>query len=302
MTKIVIIGLGAAGFGAALAAKKQDREAEITIIDNKDFDLLHQCGLPFVLEGKIKSFSDLKHSLNLDKMGIKLVKGKVDRIELSEEDVYCGNENIKYDKLIIATGSKPFIPPIKTDNKIFTVHNIDDTKELEKSIKKGEKAIVIGAGAIGLETAIALNKKGMDVIVMDMLPCTFPRAIDKDMSEIIEEKLKSKGIKLELGEKIDEIKEKAVVVMATGVRPNIELLKDIKTSNLGIEVNDKMETSVRNVYAAGDCCCVSSLINKDRMPSQLANNAYREGMIAGANAAGGDKKFNGMLGLSLIHI
>lgn len=295
MAKIVILGLGAAGFGAALAVKKQDRQAEINIIDNKDFDLLHQCGLPFALEGKIKSFSDLKHSISADKMGIKLVKGNVDKIDFDNKKVYCGEE-VNYDKLIIAVGAKPIVPPIKTENSVFTVHNINDTKKLEGKIKKGGKAIVIGAGAIGLETAVALKKKGMDVTVMDMLDSCFPKAIDKDMSSIIEEKLKEKGIKLELGKKIDTISEKAIVVMATGVKPNIEFLNDIKVGKFGIEVNSKMETSVKDVYAVGDCCCVKSLINGKDWPSILANNAYREGVIAGVNAAGGNKKFNGILG------
>ena len=304
MVKIVIIGLGAAGFGAALAAKKQDRNAEITILDNKDFDLMHQCGLPFVLEGKIKDFSNLKYSINADKMGIKLLGNcLVNKLEFNEKNIHFlnkknnKNEIINYDKLIIASGSKPFIPPIKTNNKIFTVHNMEDTKDLEKNIKKGEKAIIIGAGAIGLETAVALKKKGMNVMVMDMLPSTFPKAIDKDMSEILEEKLKEKGIKIELGKKIEEIKEKALVVMATGVKPNIDFLinSGIKINKFGIEVNEKMETSVRDVYAAGDCCCVKSLINKQEMPSQLANNAYMEGTIAGINAAGGNKGYNGIL-------
>lgn len=305
MTDIVIIGLGAAGFGAALSAKKQDRNADITIIDNKDFDLLHQCGLPFVLEGKIKSFSELKHLINAEKMGMKLLGNcEVKKLDLSDETVYYFNkkngkeEKIKYDKLIIATGSKPFIPPIKTENKVFTVHTIKDTEELSRNAKKGEKAIIVGAGAIGLETAVALKKKGMDVKVVDMLPLTFPKSIDKDISEILEEKLKEKGIKIEFGNRIDEIKEKAIVVMATGVRPNIDFLKDIKikTSNLGVEVNEKMETSARSVYAAGDCCCVDNLISMERWNSILANNAYREGVIAGCNAAGGDKKFSGILG------
>lgn len=304
MTKIIVLGLGAAGFGAALAAKKQDRNVDITIIDEKDFDLLHQCGLPFVLEGKIKDFSNLKHLINADKMGINLLNGcKVDKIDFNKKIVHYSdkkndkNEKIGYNKLIIATGSKPFIPPIKTDNKIFTVHNINDTKELEKNILKGKKAIIIGASAIGLETAVASNKKGMDVKVIDMLPSIFPKAIDKDMSEILDEKLKEKGIKLELGKKVDEIKEKAIVVMATGVKPNIDFLEDseIKTNKFGIAVNDKMETSVKDVYAAGDCCCVNSLINKNEMPSQLANNAYREGTIAGTNAVGGNKVYNGIL-------
>ncbi len=290
--KIVIIGLGAAGFGAALAAKKQDRKAEITIIDDKDFDLLHQCGLPFVVEGEIKSFSELKHSLSLDKMGIKLVKGKVDSIDFNNKKV----NDIEYDKLIIAVGSKPIVPSIKTDNEVFTVHNINDTKELYDNVKKGGKAIIVGAGAIGLETAVALKKKGMDVKVVDMIDCTFPKAIDKDISDIIEEKLKEKGIDMELGKEIKEIKEKAIVVMATGVQPNVDFLKDIKIGKLGIEVNEKMETSVKDVYAVGDCCCVKSLINNEKWPSMLANNAYREGSIAGCNAAGGKKKFDGILG------
>jgi len=299
MVKIVIVGLGAAGFGAALAAKKQDRNAEITIIDEKDFDLMHQCGLPFALEGKIKDLANLKHSIHADKMGIKLINNsKINRVDTKERAVYYNDKKISYDALIIAAGSKPFIPLIKTENEIFTVHNIEDTKRLEKNIKKGEKAIIIGAGAVGLETAVALNKKGMKVEVIDLLPSTFPKSIDKDISEILEEKLKQKGIKLELGKKIEEIKEKAIIVMATGVKPNIDFLEGsgIKTSKAGIEVNEKMETSVKGVYAVGDCCAVKSLINKKEWTSMLANNAYKEGAIAGTNAAGGNKKYPGILG------
>ena len=89
MTKIVIVGLGAAGFGAALAAKKQDRKSEITIIDEKDFDLMHQCGLPFVLEGKIKSFSDLMYNINADGMGIKLLLGcGIHKVDFINKTVY----------------------------------------------------------------------------------------------------------------------------------------------------------------------------------------------------------------------
>ena len=313
MTKVVILGLGAAGFGAALAAKKENRNSEITIIDEKNFDLMHQCGLPWVLNDEIKA-EGLKHSISPEKMGMKLISNtQIEKIDFDKKMI---NEKISYDKLIITTGSKPFIPQIKTTNEIYTVHNIKDAEKIKKQIKKllnsknskglensknfqsGEKAIIIGAGAIGLETAVALKKKGMDVKVIDMLPSTFPKAIDKDISEILEEKLKEKGIKLELGKKVDEIKEKALVIMATGVKPNIDFLEGskIKKDKFGIEVNEKMETSVKDVYAAGDCCAVPSLINKEKWTSILANNAYREGVIAGTNAAGGDKRFNGILG------
>lgn len=305
MAKIVILGLGAAGFGAALAAKKQDRKAEITIIDEKDFDLMHQCGLPFVLEGKIKDFSKLKHSINAERMGIRVLNNcRVNKIEFDKKIINHlnkknnKNEKTSYDKLIIATGSKPNIPQVKTDNEVFTVHKIEDTKKLEKNVKKGGKAIVVGASAVGLETAIALKKKGMEVKVIDIFDSTFPKAIDKDISEIVEDRLKEKGIKLELGKKVSEVKEKGIVVMATGVLPNVTFLEGslIKINKFGVEVNEKMETSVRDVYAAGDCCGVNSLINKEKWNSILANNAYREGVIAGGNAAGGNKKFNGILG------
>jgi len=298
MTKIVILGLGAAGFGAALGAKKQDRKAEITILDDKDFDLLHQCGLPFALEDKLE-INSLKHSVNADKMGIQLVSNSIiNKIDSNDKEIHYNNKKINYDKLIIAVGSKPFVPPIKTSNDVFTVHNISDIEKIGKNVKKGGKAIVVGAGAIGLETAVALNKKGMDVKIIDMLPCCFPKAIDEDISAVLEEKLKKKGIKIELGKKVDEIKEKALVIVAAGVRPNIDFLKDsgIEVGKFGVLVNEKMETSVKDIYAAGDCCSVPSLINKEKMASQLANNAYREGMVAGGNAAGGDKEFSGILG------
>src|SRR3989338_7624127 len=94
MTKIVIIGLGAAGFGAALAAKKQDKNVEITIIDDKDFDLMHQCGLPFVIGGEIKSFSELKHPLSLEKMGIKLLNNsEVNKIEFDKKIIHYSKDN-----------------------------------------------------------------------------------------------------------------------------------------------------------------------------------------------------------------
>jgi NADH oxidase (H2O2-forming) len=299
MTKIVIIGLGAAGFGAVLAAKKQDRKVEITIIDNKDFDLMHQCGLPFALDGTVKDINSLKDDIKAGMMGIKVISNsQVEEVNFGSKKIKCKDKEIEYDKLIIATGSKPFIPPIKTDNKIFTIHDIEGTKEVQKEIKRGGNAIIIGASAIGLETAVGLNNKGMNVTVYDMVAGCFPRALDKDMSEIIEDKLKEKGIRLELGQKVSEIQEKGIVIMATGVTPNITFLEGsiVKMDKFGIEVNEKMETSVKDVYAAGDCCGVKSLVNEERWPSILANNAYREGVIAGANAAGGNRKFNGILG------
>jgi len=119
--KLVIIGLGAAGFAAALAAKKTNRDTDITIIDEKDYDLLHPCGLPFALEGKIK-LDDLKHSVSI--AGINKIKGKAENIDVKNKIVIANNKKINYDKLLIVTGSSPFVPDIEDKEYAFTVKDI----------------------------------------------------------------------------------------------------------------------------------------------------------------------------------
>ena len=106
--RIVILGLGTAGFAAMLAAKKTNPKADITVIDDKDFDLLHTCGLPYAIEGKIKDFNQLKHDVHTDRMGIRQVKGRVDSIDTKNNKVIVNNMGIEFDKLIISTGTVKF--------------------------------------------------------------------------------------------------------------------------------------------------------------------------------------------------
>lgn len=187
MPKIVIIGLGTAGFAAALEIKKKDRKSEITIIDKKDFDLLHSCGLPYFLERKVDSLSKLKHDIKAGMMGINIMhNSKATKIDTEKKAVFYEKDNekkeIAYDKLIISTGSCPFIPPIdgiKGNNGVFTVSSSSDTEKLDNSIEKSKTAIIIGAGAIGLETAYALKKRGLDVTIIDMLDSAFPKQLIK---------------------------------------------------------------------------------------------------------------------------
>ncbi len=294
--KLVIIGLGTAGFAAALTAKKTGRASSITIIDNKDFDLLHPCGLPFYLEGKIKSLDALKHDLGLKQMGIDKVKGKAINIDAKNKEVITeNNEKIRYDKLIIAAGASPFMPPIEGKELAYTLHTDEDAEKISKI--KEKKVAIIGASAIGLETAVALNKKGKDVTVIDMLPSAFPRAIDPDMSKILEGYLKKKGIKLLFNEKINRIEKNQAVILATGVKANKEIAENagIKCSKNGIIVNDQLETSAKDAYAAGDCIETMSFITKKPFMAQIATAAYRQGMIAAANALGRNEKYDGAL-------
>ncbi|MFH2028342.1 MAG: FAD-dependent oxidoreductase [Nanoarchaeota archaeon] len=316
MFKIVIIGLGTAGFAAALAAKKQDRNSEITFIDKKRFDLQHSCGLPYFLERKIHSISKLKHNINAEMMGMKIINNsQATKIDHKSKTVYYKNlendqENrIDYDKLIISPGSYPFLPPIPgIDNNeyIFTLHNDNNAERLDKKIETSRSAIVIGAGAIGLETAYALKKRGLNTTIVDMLPHAFPKAIDPDISKILEDYLTEKGIGLRLGKRLEKIEKNNVyvegekittdiIVMATGVRPCIKLAGDsgILTDNTGIVVNEKLETNIQDIYSAGDSITINSLITKKPFPAWLATTAYKQGTIAGINAVGGDKKIKG---------
>lgn len=310
MTKIVILGLGAAGFAAALAIKKTDRQAKVTFIDKKDYDLMHPCGLPYALGGEI-ALDNLKHSIGAEKMNIEIIHNSdAIKIDTKKKEVLTDKgDKISYNKLIITTGATHIVPPVSGVENCFIVDNPDNVEKLSKAAKKAKKAVVVGAGAIGIETAWALKEKGLKVTIVDMLPTTFPKTIDPDMSAILEEYLIKKGITLKLERKLEKIeKDKVViegeeipaniVVMATGVRANMKVAQEagIKCSKFGIIVNEKMEASAKDVYAAGDCIECVNIINKKPHVCQIASAAFKQGQVAGINAAGGKAAYPGATG------
>jgi NADH oxidase (H2O2-forming) len=311
LMKVVIIGLGTAGFAALLAIKKLDRNVSITVIDKKKFDLQHSCGLPYALEGKVP-LEKLEHSIGAEKMGIKVLSmceavsidknnSEIEYIDLKDNS----KSKIGYDKLLLDLGSESFFPLIEglKDNKaVFVVKDSSDVKEIHDKLKGSKKAVVIGAGAIGIETAHALMKKGLKVTLVEALSSLFPRAIDTDISVILEDYLKKEGIDVLLNQKINKIDgtniifdkgemKSDIIICATGVRPSIKLAHElgVKVSKFGIVVDNHMKTSIKNIYAAGDCVEATNLINKTKFESQLATTAYKQGTVAGTNISG--KKF-----------
>ncbi len=168
--------------------------------------------------------------------------------------------------------------------------------------------MVIGAGATGLEAAVALNRKGLEVTIVEVGKNLLPRALDPDMSEILEEHLRKKGIKILLDKKIERVDEKSaiikgreipndIIIVSCGVRPNLRLAKmaGIETSEYGIATDERMETSMKDVYACGDCAQVSSLIDKRPFSAYLATPAYEQGKVAAINACGGEARYEGAL-------
>ena len=224
-----------------------------------------------------------------------------------------------YCSLIIATGAKPSIPPIKNIKKndvltegVFPLRTMNDAKMISSSIVKGKNTTIIGAGFIGLEMAENLHKKGMKVTVIEALPYILPNTLDKDMSDIVFKDL-SKNVKIFTNHiatkiesksgKINEVfiknnetgEEKNIktdlLVIATGLKANIDLAKEAGCKigqTRHIIVNRRCETSKKNIYAIGDCTEFYDFVTKKPISIGLGSIAVRQGIASGINAAGGD--------------
>ena len=321
--KIVIIGAHAAGLDAASAARKTDRTAEITLITKEDKAAYSRCGLPFVLGGHIKTFDDLvvfpERFYKMMKLNL-LLETTVTNVDAEAKTVDITDKNgkkdtLSYDSLIIATGADPFMPPIKGRDKkgIFAVRTIDDGKQINKAIETAKSAVIIGAGLIGLEVAVACLERGLKTTVVEFLPYVLPVLLDKAMADHVQKALEEKGLNIIVGkgaeeflgdDKLTGVKVAGEVipadlaVVATGVRANLELAKNagVALGRQGIKTNVRMETNIKDVYAVGDCTESIYLITRRPMMSQLGTTAVRQAKVAGINAAGGYSTFNGALG------
>jgi NADH oxidase (H2O2-forming) len=323
--KIVIVGGGAGGGTTAQFARKTDRAAQITIFEKGKYPQHSKCGLPYAIAGTVPDFLNLIEFSEeyFKKERIELfLEATVEDVNLKNQTVTAkrGTERIerKFDSLVLATGANPGIPPIQNiqkNNKLLTgVHvlrTIDDGRAILSNIKKGKKATIIGAGLIGLEMADTLHKKGMTVTIVEALPSILANTLDDDMSELVLESVKAnatiytnhlaaqvkekQGTVTHLMIKNRETNEETTIetdllVIATGTKPETTLAKHIgcalgKTG--GILVNEKSETSVKNVYAVGDCSEYKDFVTSEPICVGLGSIAVRQGIAAGTNAAGG---------------
>lgn len=324
-SRIVIVGAHAAGVDAAAAARKTDRTAEITLISKERRIGYSRCGIPFVLGGHIPSFDDLivyppaYYKMNKFNVKTETTVTHVDKTTKIVETVDKKGkaEKLPYDSLILTTGASPVIPPIKGKEKngIFVVRTLEDGEQIDVAIRAGAKsAVVIGAGLIGLETAVAFAERGLKSTVVELLPQTLPALLDLDMSDLVQKRLEEKGVKIIIGRGVNEILgddhvssvvaggeqiPADIIVVATGIRANSQLAQETGCS-IGefkaVQTNMRMETSVNDIYAAGDCAETVSLITHRPVLYQLGTVAVRQGKVAGTNAAGGYAVFPGALG------
>ena len=320
--KVVIVGGGAGGISTASNIRKLDGNIEITVITRDNKVAYSPCAIPYVLSGDIESFDDIVMRTPEDykKKNIEIIiESEVTAVDSKNKTVTYekdGNETVlNYDKLVLSTGGNPFIPPMEGVDLdgVFRIRNIDDGIKVNEAIKNAKSAIVTGAGLIGIEIAFALKKRGLNVILSEMLPQIVPRSLDKDMSDILVKYLEMEGIDVVLGKPItkligegkvekacfgdDDYYDADLVIMATGVRPELKLaeMAGCEIGRWAILVTDRMETSVKDIYAVGDCVESKDLILGSNTISQLGTTAVRQSKTLARTICDKKSRFNPVL-------
>ncbi len=327
--KIVILGGVAAGAKAAAKARRMLPDAQIDLYTDDTHISYSACGLPYYVEGNFEDYKLLlvRSPEDFEKTGVHIhLQNRAAKILPNSKQVLIEDLVSKkaflvcYDKLIIAIGARPIVPPIKNVNlkNVFTIRKIEDGIAIREMAEKSQNAVIIGGGYIGIEMLEALVKQNVYVTLIEYAP-TIMQTFDDDMSHLILEQLKfTCGNRFEIltsematefsgdNEGVKSVrtgsgKEIPVdfVVLCAGVVPNTEIARDaeIAIGETGaIKVNERMETNIPDIFACGDCVEENLLITNTKIWLPLGTNANKEGRVAAINACGGDEKFYGVLG------
>lgn len=311
MKQYIIIGNGVAAVGCIEGIRSLDKEGKITVISEENHPVYCRPLISYYLENKTDPQKMNYRDVDFyEKMGCDVLYGKkaVSIDNASKTVLLDDGTKIPYTSLCVAAGSSPFVPPFKgldTVEKQFGFMTLDDTFALEKAVTKDSNVLIMGAGLIGLKCAEGLRDRVASITVCDLADRVLSSILDAECAQLIQTHLEANGIQFMLGDtavcfnknsaemKSGKIVDFDVLVLAVGVRPNISLVKDIGGDvNRGILVNDKMETSVYNIYAAGDCTEGDDISFGQKRVLALLPNATMQGHIAGVNMAGGDGVFD----------
>lgn len=331
--KVIIIGGIAAGMSAAAKFKRLSPNDDVVVYEKGDIVSFGACGLPYYVGGFFDDSNEMiaRTPEAFREAGVEIhTKHEVTNVDFSNKKVTVKNLNTNevleesYDKLMIASGARAIIPPIKNIDleNVVTLKSMDDGNKLRELMSKEEnkKIAIIGAGFIGLEAAEAAKHRGKEVTVIQLQDRVLQEVFDKDITDLLEEELRENGVNLLLSEtvteligdgKVSKVKtnkreiEADIVILATGVKPNTDFLNcdEIKMIRNGAIVVDKYgRTSVEDVYAAGDCATINSLITDREIYVPLATGANKLGRVVGENLAGQNNSFQGSMASSCIKV
>jgi len=340
---IIIVGAVALGPKVACRLRRLDPDLKITVIDKDDLISYGGCGIPYYIGGDIADIEALcsttSHAIR-DPEFFKACKGikimpRVEAISIGRKDKTLTirhladgkEETLTYDKLVIATGATPVKPPIPGADlpRVFTVSNLHNAKEIKSIITKGQtgKAVVIGAGAIGIEMAEALTDMwGIETTLIEMADQVLPAALGKSISAMVETQLEQNDVRVMCSHRVNRIngdKETGVtsvetdngtlecdlVVMSAGVRPNTRFAAEAGLAVGGSKaliVDRNMRTTDPDIYAGGDCVELRNLVSGENMTMPLGSLANRQGRIIANNIHGRASKLKGTVGTFCIKV
>jgi len=328
--RIVVIGAVAAGTSAAAKARRNDDFADITIYE-KDQDISYSgCGLPYFIGGEVEEIQELtprdtsffKKKYNVDiKTEHEVMEIIPEAKKLLVKEMATGSVfEDYYDKLVIATGASPFIPAVEgiARSHVFFLRNVQNAIAIRDFIliRRPKTAVIAGTGFIGLEMLENLTGLNIDVTVVEIADKITPN-LDVDMATFLENDLIERKVSILKSSSIQKIDETSVllsdgqileadmVIMATGVRPNTALAKNIGITlgiTGGIKVNERMQTNIEGIYACGDCIETFSVITGKPVYRPLGSTANKTGRIAGDALTGGDLFYRGNLGTGIFKL
>ena len=327
----VILGAGPAGVTAAETIRAHDKTAEITLVSGEETPPYSRMAIPYLLQGNIKEQGTYLRQTpgHYDANGIKVIHGRAGGLDTAGKRLFLSGANaVPYDRLLIATGAAPIIPPIDGANLpgVHSCWTLADAREIVRIMAKGAPVVLCGAGFIGSIILEALHASGADLTVVELAPRMVARMMDETAGGMLRAWCEGKGVRVMTGlrvEKITSVEDAnkhaggsgplrvwlsngsalpaRLVVMAVGVRPNAGFLVGSGvTVDRGIRVDDHLHTTAAGVYAAGDCC--EGLDLSTGKPDMLAiqPTAVEHGRCAGLNMAGKPTSHRGSLNMNVL--
>lgn len=312
---LVVIGGVAAGLSAAARARRIDPRLEIIVLEKGPVISYGACGLPYFVEGRVSDSRQLivytpeyfRKERNVDvRTGARVVSISHPRREV----VLDSGARVAYEKLVIATGARCDTLGIQGAGlpHVFTLHTLDDAERMRRFVRERhpKTALVVGAGYIGVEAADALRRNGLRVTLVERSSHALLRA-DAVFTAAVKKQLERHGVEFRTGVEVRSVDQfpADMVVLSAGFKPNVELAAEagVEVGRTGaIRTDDRMETNLRGVYAAGDCAEVNHLVTGRPAYIPLGTTANKCGRVAGANAAGARERFAGIVGTSIVAI
>lgn len=333
--RYLIVGGVAAGTSAAAKARRCDEKAEILLFEKGPHISYAGCGLPYYLGRVIPEREKLlvispevfqvRNNVQLFLNHEATALRPQEKVLIVRDLVHGQERAYSYDKLVLATGALPIIPPLpgRELNHVYTLRNVTDMDWIDRCLVQLQprRAVVIGGGLIGLEMVEAFLACGLEVTLVEKLPQVLP-PFDPEMAALVEKHLRDKGVRLLLGDGVGrftgengvlravetekgEILPADIALLAIGIRPNVQLAAEAGLaigSTRAIAVNEFLQTSDPNIYAAGDCSESVHLVTGKTIWMPLGSVANKQGRIAGANMAGRQEVFKGVLGTTIVKI